>query len=201
MAMPKVTAVLATQSGLVQLMPDCSGGSHQSLPAKVFECPLAHDVALDVLALNVLVRPEGLLLCVTLELLVQGDGILYLGDLLEVALEGPTPPVRVVPADFAFVFDAQPMELVQPEGDWFPVPAERQIQRVVNRPLLVCIPPEVRAHVHAIVQHFIVIIAVIFVILHLLGSLALLLLEVLDGLCYCVAEEVMPLCCMTLQPC
>merc|ERR1719510_1856244 len=130
--------------------------SHSTLTPQIFERPLTHDIALDVLALNVLVWPEGLLLSIPLELFIESDCILNLCDLLEVscvwdlqashakgmspflevAFECSAPPVRVVPTDFALVLNAQTMKLVQPERDWFSIPSEWQVQRIVDWPLL-----------------------------------------------------------------
>ena len=42
--------------------------------------------------------------------------------LLEVLLEGPPPPVAIVPTYLALVLDAQPMQLVQPVRDRLTVP-------------------------------------------------------------------------------
>lgn len=45
----------------------------------------------------------------------------------EVPLEGLRPSVSVVPADLTVVVDVQAVELVQPVGDGFAVPAQRQV--------------------------------------------------------------------------
>ena len=52
--------------------------------------------------------------------------------LLEVPLVGARPPVRVVAADLALVLDVKAMQLVQPVRDWLAIPAERQVERVVD---------------------------------------------------------------------
>lgn len=49
----------------------------------------------------------------------------------------PRTPVRVVAADLALVFDAQTVQLPQPVGDGLAVPAQRQVERIVNRLLLI----------------------------------------------------------------
>mmetsp|Transcript_13310 Transcript_13310/g.38709 ORF Transcript_13310/g.38709 Transcript_13310/m.38709 type:complete len:420 (-) Transcript_13310:287-1546(-) len=62
-----------------------------------------------------------------------------MSPLLEVPIEGPSAPVRLVAADFAFVLHTEPMELVQPEGDGLSVPAQGQIQWVVQRSIILFI--------------------------------------------------------------
>mmetsp|Transcript_106196 Transcript_106196/g.331284 ORF Transcript_106196/g.331284 Transcript_106196/m.331284 type:complete len:457 (-) Transcript_106196:65-1435(-) len=120
--------------------------------------------------------------------------------LLEVALERPPAPVGVVPADLALVLDAKAVQLVEPEGDRLAVPAQRQVQRVVDRPVLVVVRVEVGAHVHAVVHEVVVIVALVLVQFHLVDALALLLLQVLHRLLDGVAQEVVPLRGPALQP-
>ena len=57
---------------------------HQTLPPQVLEGPLTHDVALDVLALDVLSWVEGLILSIAFQLLVECDSFLDFRNLLEV---------------------------------------------------------------------------------------------------------------------
>lgn len=52
--------------------------------------------------------------------------------LLEVHFESPAAPVRVIAAYLTFVFDSQPMELVQPVGNGLTVPSEGQILGIVD---------------------------------------------------------------------
>mmetsp|Transcript_126743 Transcript_126743/g.253365 ORF Transcript_126743/g.253365 Transcript_126743/m.253365 type:complete len:234 (-) Transcript_126743:705-1406(-) len=119
---------------------------------------------------------------------------------LEMAFKCSTPPIGIVPTDFALVLNSQTMKLVQPERDWFSIPSEWQVQWIVDRPLLLNFAAEVRTDVHAVVKHL-VIIAVVLVCLHLLGGLALLLLQVLNRLMYGIAQQVVPLCRMAFKFC
>mmetsp|Transcript_10826 Transcript_10826/g.28814 ORF Transcript_10826/g.28814 Transcript_10826/m.28814 type:complete len:589 (+) Transcript_10826:23-1789(+) len=194
------------------------GSSHEALPPEILEGALAHDVALDVLALHVLIWPEGLLLCILLQLVVERDRILDLRDLLEVrgvgdlqtphaegmsplrevTLEGPAAPIGVVATDFALVFDAQAVQLVEPERDRLAIPAQGQVQRVVDGPVLVVLLHVRAVHVRAVV---VLLLGVqILLGLHLLGCLTLLLLQVGDRLIDGVPEQVVPLGGPTLQP-
>mmetsp|Transcript_47362 Transcript_47362/g.88614 ORF Transcript_47362/g.88614 Transcript_47362/m.88614 type:complete len:294 (+) Transcript_47362:80-961(+) len=189
-----------------------SASSDQPLPSQVLKGPLAHHVALDVFALNILVRTERLLLGVALEFLVQCDRFLDLCDLLEVcgigdlqashaksvspllevSLKRSPTPVGVVPANLALVLDAHSVQLVQPKRNWLAIPTQWQVQWVVDRPLLVVIA-RMRCHISSIIFHFLVFIRIFLLELHLLDSLALLLLKMLDSLIDGVAQQVVPL--------
>ena len=48
------------------------------------------------------------------------------------ALEGTAAPVGRVAADLAFELLVEPVQLVEPVGDGLAVPAERQLERVVD---------------------------------------------------------------------
>ena len=114
---------------------------------------LVQEVPLVVLELLLDVRPELGLLGFPHQLLMQGEGVVYGSDILEVDgvgnlealhpigvppllkmhLEGSPPPVAKVPTNLAFVLDSQSVELVQPVGNGFAVPSQRQVFRIVNR--------------------------------------------------------------------
>jgi hypothetical protein len=102
-------------------------------------------VALSVLKLHFLFRPEFSLHGVLLQFLPQFNGIGYFSDFvkvagvgdseaphtvgvppfLEVPLKCPASPVGLVAAYFAFVFDTEAVQFVEPIGDRLAVPAHR----------------------------------------------------------------------------
>jgi hypothetical protein len=112
---------------------------------------LVQEVPLVVLELLLDVGPELGFLRLPHQLLVQGEGIVYGGNifevdgvgdlealhaigvppLLKVHLEGPPPPVAKVPTNLALVLYSQSVQLVQPVGNGLAVPSERQVLRVV----------------------------------------------------------------------
>ena len=53
----------------------------------------------------------------------------------------PSPPTLVaeIAADLALEFHPETVQLVQPVGDGLAVPAEREVERVVDRPFLVAL--------------------------------------------------------------
>ena len=51
---------------------------------------------------------------------------------LEVHFESPAAPVRIITANLAFVLYPESMQFVQPVWNRLPVPAQRQVLRVVN---------------------------------------------------------------------
>merc|ERR1712181_202145 len=130
--------------------------SHKTLPPQILECPLAHYVSLDVFALHVMVWPECLIFCILFQLLVQRDRILNfrnflemscvwdfeaphaecVSPLLEMTFESTPAPVGIVTANLALILDAEAVEPVEPERDGFAVPAQRQVQWVINRAFL-----------------------------------------------------------------
>ena len=54
----------------------------------------------------------------------------------KVSLEGFRSSIGLIATDLAFVIDIETVKFVQPIGDWFPIPAEGQIFRVVNNVIL-----------------------------------------------------------------
>eukprot|EP00128_Syssomonas_multiformis_P007116 Colp12_sorted_trinity150504_noHs@20524 len=110
-------------------------------------------IATGVLVLDLLVLLEQPLSFVNLQLLVQSNGVLYRGHvlevqrvgdlqqphpvrvppLLEVALEGLRPLVGGVAADLALVLHVEAVQLVQPVGDRLAVPPKWQVLWVINR--------------------------------------------------------------------
>mmetsp|Transcript_59684 Transcript_59684/g.104974 ORF Transcript_59684/g.104974 Transcript_59684/m.104974 type:complete len:223 (-) Transcript_59684:896-1564(-) len=59
--------------------------------------------------------------------------------LLEVLVEGASAPVAVISADLALVLHAQAVQLVHPVGNGLAVPAQREIQRVVYRGIVIVV--------------------------------------------------------------
>ena len=91
---------------------------------------------LEVLGQNLLVQFEGMLdLCHVLEVDSVGDAealhLVGVTPLLKVLLEGAAAPVARSSADFALELLAKPVQLEEPVGNRFAVPAHRQVLGVV----------------------------------------------------------------------
>ena len=56
--------------------------------------------------------------------------------LSEVPLKGPSAPTRRPPTDLTLELLVQTMQLVQPVGDGLAIPAQRQLQGIVNEVIL-----------------------------------------------------------------
>ncbi len=56
--------------------------------------------------------------------------------LSEVPLKGPSAPIRRPPTDLTLKLLVQTMQLVQPVGDGLAIPAQRQLQGIVNEVVL-----------------------------------------------------------------
>ena len=63
----------------------------------------------------------------------QTSHAMRMAPLLEVTIESSPAPIRLVAAYFTFVLHAKTVQLVQPIWNWLAIPAQWQVQWIVER--------------------------------------------------------------------